>query len=130
MQLKERGDNVAQQSAIRQALQLIDKIVHELAAKNGWKDNDYRLYAWVHDTPFVLSINLLLEPRSFLGRDEFEQWDRALSFMEEKLKDEPEVRKAMHLVIQTFDQTAEGGTHAIRDPLVPIEELLAPSVAI
>ncbi|VTT99873.1 unnamed protein product [Gemmataceae bacterium] len=121
---------MARQSAVRQALQLIHRIVDELAAKNGWKSSDYRLYVWVKETDYTFSINLLLEARSFPGRDEFEQWDRVLNFLEDRLRDEPEVRRALHLVIQTFDQTAEGGTRAIREPLVPIEELISAAPAI
>lgn len=118
---------MAQPSAMKHALRRIDQAVRALAATNAWQPGDYRLHVWVNDADLAPGIHLLLEARSFPGATDFEKWDRVLTALETKLKDEPELRGMLHLVIQTFDQTAEGGLNAVGEQFVPIEELIAPA---
>ena len=103
--------------------------MRDFAAENGWQPGDYRLYVWVNETPLAATINLLLVARSFPGKTYFERWDRVLGYLEDRLKDDPAIRQMLHLVIRTFDQTAEGGLYAIGDQFVPIEEYLTPTPA-
>jgi hypothetical protein len=116
---------MARQSSLRQVLVRINQAVHDLATVNVWHPDDYRLYARFDEGAFVNSLQLLLEARAFPGTHEFDQWERVLDFLERKLKDVPELRGAMHLVIRTFDEATDEGYRTIRDSYTPIEELLA-----
>jgi hypothetical protein len=120
---------VAQQNTLKQVLTRIDKAVRELAAANGWQSGDYRLYVRINEGTLVTSTHLWLEARSFPGGTDFEKWERIFDFLDRKLKDVPELRGTLHLVIRTFDEDPSEGTRFIRDTFTPIEELIAPAPA-
>ena len=116
---------MARQNTLRQILVRIHQAVRELAAANGWQPEDYQLYVRVHEGTLVSSIHLMIEARAFPGADDQEKWERVLDFLERKLKDLPELRGVLHLVIRTFDESANEGARLIRDSYTPIEELIA-----
>ena len=63
-----------------------------------------------------------VEPR----RDhyDFAFWDQVLSHVERELKDDPDLRLTVHLVIKTFDDVANEGDLAIPSTFDRIEDLL------
>jgi len=118
---------MVEQGPMKRALRRLDQIVRELATENGWQPEDYKLFVWVNDGQYTLTIHLFLEAKWFPGATYFEQWDRVLSYIEAKIKDDRQLRSMLHLVIQTFEQTAKTGTGVIAEPLVPIEEWIGPT---
>jgi hypothetical protein len=64
--------------------------------------------------------------RSFPQPDPDDAWLPLLHFLQEKLKDEPELIDSLHLVVRRFDQIKEGGIYAIGPGYTEINDLLAP----
>jgi hypothetical protein len=94
------------------------------AAKQGWQPEDYRVLVYFNEE--WGAIHLLLVAKEFPRKDWYERWEHVFSFLEKNLTDEPDLRRALHLVLHTFDEVAEGGLYAIGPEYEDINEFFSP----
>jgi hypothetical protein len=108
---------------MRYALRRIDQAFRKYAAAQKWQPDDFALYVKWHEA-LEISIQLILVVKSFPGAKDFAFWDQVLSHVERDLKDDPDLRLTVHLVIKTFDDVANEGDLAIPSTFERIEDLL------
>jgi hypothetical protein len=107
---------------MRLLIRRVARAFRNYARKQGWAPGDYRVFMNVSEEWGQLY--LILVAKSFPIADDFEQWYDVLKFVQNDLKDEPQFRKAIHLVLHTFAQVEQGGTHSIRRGFEDIDDLL------
>jgi hypothetical protein len=72
------------------------------------------------------NVQLIVAARSFPGGTPPEQRELVLDHLEAALPRRESPFISLNLNLRTFDQVAEGGMYAIRDPFTPIEEWVGP----
>ncbi|MBI1914217.1 MAG: hypothetical protein HYS12_05700 [Planctomycetes bacterium] len=103
--------------AIRRVVQLLQRY----ATVHGWQPGEYRIFIRANEEWGYIVI--ILVAKAFPGKDEFEQWESVIDFLEKELKDDRPLFEALSLNLRTFDQVAEGGLYAIGDSYEEAEEL-------
>ena len=115
---------MAGQGAVKNALRRLDAAMRSFASAHGWGPDDYRVYVHVNESWAYLL--LIVTARSFPGDDRHAQWELVLDHLEAALPRRESPFISLSLNLRTFDQVAEGGMYAIRDPFTPIEEWVGP----
>ena len=104
--------------AIRRVVQLLQRY----ATAHGWHPGEYQIF--IRSNEEWGRIEVILVAREFPGKDEFEQWESVIDFLEKELKDDRPLFEALHLNLRTFDQVAEGGLYAIGSGYEEVEDPL------
>jgi hypothetical protein len=91
------------------------------AAAQGWTPSDYRLF--IETNHQWGRIHAILVARSFPGETIDEHWNSVVDFLDEELKDDPNLRESLNLVLRTFDELEEGGIYRISSGYVEVDEL-------
>ncbi len=113
---------MASQAAMKRAILKVARILQGYATIQGWRPGEYRIF--VHPNEEWGQIHFLLVAKAFPGKDYYEQWESVIDFLEKELKDDRPLFEALHLVLHTFDQVAEGGLYAIGSSYEEVDDLL------
>lgn len=99
---------------MKRAVRRVTDLLGAYARKEGWwASADFRIYFRVNDA--WGGLHFILVSDGFEGRDEFENYESVMTYLRHRLSDDPDLFGAIHLVIETFKQVAEGGLYAIGD---------------
>src|SRR5205823_4591383 len=106
---------------MKRALRRVIQLLRRYATAHGWQPGEYRIFLRANEEWGYIKI--ILVAKTFPGKDEFEQWESIIDFLEKELKDDRPLFEALGLNLRTFDQVAEGGLNAIGDSYEEAEEL-------
>ena len=109
-------------ATMKRAIRRVAGIVRKYAAAQGWQSGDFQIYIRANED--WGQIYIILVARAFPGKDYYDQWESVMQFLEKELKDDRPLRQALHLVLRTFDQVAEGGIYSIPESYEEVEEFL------
>jgi hypothetical protein len=112
---------MAIEAAMRQALRKTVRTYQNYAKAQGWGPGDYKIF--IRPNEEWGQIHVLLVVKAF-PRDAEDLWMDVTDFLEKELKDDPRLWEALHLVVGTFDQLAEGSLNVIGRGYEEVEDLL------
>jgi hypothetical protein len=99
---------------MKRAVRRVANLLGAYARREGWwASANFRIYYRVDDA--WGSLHFIFISDGFEGRDEFENYESVMSYLRRRLSDDPDLFGAIHLVVETFNQVAEGGLYAIGD---------------
>jgi len=112
---------MALEAAMKNAIRRVVQILRAYATAQRWHPGEYQIF--IRPNEGWGQIHIILVAREFPGKDYFEQWESVIDFLEKELKHDRPLFEALHLVLHTFDQVAEGGLYAIGSGYEEVEDL-------
>jgi hypothetical protein len=110
---------------MKYGLRRIAQALHEYAADQGWRADDYRVLVRLNEA--WGRIHVVLVAKAFPQPSLEDAWHGVIDYLEDKLRDEPALFESISLTLRTFDQVEEGGVYAISPRYVDINDLFAGS---
>jgi len=112
---------MALESGMREAVRRVVMSFHRYAKSQGWQKEDYRVY--YETNPDWGRIHVVLGARRFPRETTEENWLSVIDFIDEDLKDSPELLDAISLTLRTFDQLEGRGLYALNPSYVDSEDV-------
>ena len=91
----------------KKVVRRLKKVVQAYARQRGWKEDDYQVYLRLNLD--WLSVHVVLVGKDFPGRTAHERWQKVWEFLKNELADEPDIRDALSLSVDTFAEMEEQG---------------------
>lgn len=113
---------MASQTVINHMMRRLAQAFQAYAANEGWQPEDYRVFVYFNED--WGAIHLILVAKEFPREQWQDRWLHVVEFLDKELKDDPPLRDALHLVVRTFDEVAEGGLYSIGENFQDINDFL------
>lgn len=113
---------MAIETTMKYAVRRIAQAFQKYTSTLNWSPSDYQLFVRFNEE--WGQIHLILVAKAFPQKKPEDQWLSVKEFLRKEFKDDPALRDALHLVLLTFDQVAEGGLYSIGPDFEDINDLL------
>ena len=119
---------MAVEATLKGPVRRVAQTFRRYALRQGWGKDEFRIL--IETNAEWGRIHVILLAREFPGHDVEEAWFSVVDFVDDDLKDEPDLRTAINLVLRTFEQVDEGGLYSLSPEYVDADEILAGDVTI
>ena len=92
-------------------VRMVASAIRDLAKKNRWGDDDFRLY--YRTNPDWGQVAIILVAKSYPEADTHQQWRSTIQFLKAQFGENVELLETVTFVQYTFDQMNQGGIYAI-----------------
>jgi hypothetical protein len=113
---------MAVEATLKGAVRRVIQSFRRYAQAQGWAKGDYRIL--VETNPDWGRIHVILVARDFPGHNPEDGWLSVIDFIDEDLKDEPELGESINLTLRTFDQVEQGGIYSLSPEYVDADDLV------
>jgi hypothetical protein len=119
---------------MRQAARRVASVLHEYALQRGWKyarggdftKGDYFLNIRANED--WLRFEVTLVAKAVNATDLYAEYDRVQEWIEDRLRDEPELAEAVWLVLMSPEEFSSGGNSSLNEGDHDIDDLLIESM--
>jgi len=97
---------VARETGLRKAIRRIGSALDSYAAGRGWQTDEHDIYVRYRED--LGRIGIVFVAEGFNGEDHYERFEDVMGFLENQLADDPELFRAINLVIWSRSEVESG----------------------